>query len=37
VPLRAALAAKDVARDDVLAAVALDAEALGFGIAAVPG
>ena len=35
VPLRAALAAEDVAGNDVLAAVALDAKAFAFGVAAV--
>ena len=35
VPLRAALAAQDVAGNDVLAAVALDAKAFAFGVAAV--
>ena len=35
VPLRAALAAKDIAGNDVLAAVALDAKAFAFRVAAV--
>src|SRR5690606_40698836 len=37
VELRAALADEDLARVDELAAEALDAEALGVGVAAVPG